>query len=535
LLVLMGAVGFVLLIACANVANLLLARAAGRLKDVAIRNALGAGRWRLVRQLLTESVVLALAGGAVGLLLAFWGVGGLVAASPIDLTGIAIGIDGKVLAFTTVIAIATGLLFGIAPAFQITAGNAHDTLREGGRGARADRKGHRIRRLLVMSEVALALTLLTGAGLLIQSFARLARVSPGFDPESLLTFSLVLPSTKYPTAPERVQFFEQLVARLEALPGVRGVGMTSVLPFGGGWSTGGFTVEGYVQPEGQPGPWGDIRVVSPGFAQALRLPLLRGRFFDERDVADGVGVVVVDEEMVRRFWPDADPIGKRITRGDASAPDVQWQTVIGVVGHAAHEGLDADARVQLYLPHSQFGNSFMTFAVRTSGTPLDLVPAVRQAVYSIDADQPIASVSTMEDLMSAAVGQRKLSMMLLAAFAGLALLLASLGIYGVMSQLVTQRAPELGVRLALGAEPTDLVRLVLREGMTLAGVGVVAGVTGSLLLTRLVQSQLFGIEATDPVTFATAAVVLTATALAAIYVPARRATRLDPLTALRQE
>jgi predicted permease len=535
LLVLMGAVGFVLLIACANVANLLLARSAGRLKDVAIRSALGAKRWQLIRQLLAESVLLAAAGGIVGLLLAYWGVRGLEAMSPFDLTGIEVGLDGKVLAFTAVVALATGLLFGIAPALQTTGGNVQDTLREGGRGAHADRKGHRIRKGLVVAELALALTLLTGAGLLMQSFARLQNVDPGFDADNLLTFRLSLPEPRYPSDTARIAFFRELLPRIRALPGVRAAGMSQVLPFSGSWSTGSFMIEGLQLAEGQPRPWGDIRIVDPGYADVMKIPVLRGRFFTEQDMQGGPPVVVVDEEMVRRYWPNTDPIGKRITRGDENDPNTTWVTVVGVVGHAAHEGLDAEARVQLYAPHAQFGAGSMMLAVRAAGDPEALTPAIRRAIYEVDANLPISQVRTMESQMADAVGQRKLTMMLVGGFAGLALLLASLGIYGVMSSLVLHRRQEMGVRMALGAQPRDLLGLVLREGVALVALGVVIGLAGSYGLTRLIQAQLFAVRATDPVTYGAVALVLVATALLATWLPAHRATRLDPLIALRQE
>jgi predicted permease len=540
LLVLLGAVGFVLLIACANVANLLLARAAARSKEIAVRTALGATRERLLKQLLTESLLVSLAGGAVGLLLAYAGVRALVAMDIGDLPrSEEIGIDGKVMLFTLVVSLAAGLLFGLAPAIHTATPNLHGALKEGGRGTTADRGSHALRRSLVVTEVALALTLLTGAGLLLKSFARLQGVDPGFEPANLLTFNLALPQNRYRSDTSQAAFWDQAIPALARIPGVTSVGATSVMPFGGSWSTAGFEIEGYQAPENVPGPWGDIRIVTPQFFETLRIPLLRGRYLTEDDRDRSRPVAVIDQEFVRRYWPNDDPIGKRFTFGPpdgvTDTTQNEWIEVVGVVGHTAHEGLDADPRLQLYLPYRQVPQPFMAVAVRTTGSPERYVNLVRGAVRSVDPDQPISAVSNMDELLSRAVGQRRLSMMLLSLFSGIALVLASVGIYGVMSYSVTQRARELGVRIALGADRSDVLRLVLRQGMRLALAGIGIGLVAALALTRFIESQLYGVAATDPFTFVLVAGILAATALLANLLPALRAMRMDPAVVLREE
>ncbi|HEU5039369.1 MAG TPA: ABC transporter permease [Gemmatimonadales bacterium] len=540
LLVLLGAVGFVLLIACANVANLLLSRAAARGKEIAIRSALGASRDRLVRQLLTESAILSLAGGLVGLLLAYWGVRALVAINAGNLPRAdEIRVDGVVALFTLAVSLLAGFLYGLATALHAARPDLQGTLKEGGRGATGDRGSHAVRRMLVVAQTALALTLLTGAGLLIKSFARLQGVDPGFVPEHLLTFNLALPPARYPADSQQAALFDRVLPALAAVPGVQGVAATSVMPFGGNWSTASFEIEGYTPPENQPGPWGDIRRVNPGFFEAMRIPVTRGRTLGEQD-RDGTPLVaVIDEEFVRRYWPGQDPLGKRFTFGppdgvtDTSANE--WIEVVGVVGHTAHEGLDAEKRLQLYLSYRQAPVAFMGVAVRTAGNPERSVNAVRQAVRSVDPDLPLSNVRTMEELIEQSVGQRKLSMMLLSLFSGIALMLASIGIYGVMSYSVTQRSRELGVRIALGAGRADVLRLVLRQGMSLALIGIAIGVGAALVLTRVIESQLFGVQASDPVTFLTVALLLGGTALTANLIPALRAMRVDPAVVLREE
>ena len=536
LLVLLGAVAFVLLIACANVANLLLARAAGRMREVAVRLAMGARRWHLVRQLLVESTMLSVAGGVLGTALAWAGVRALTTAfDPEDLLGRALTIDATVLVFTGLIAVVTGILFGLAPALQTSRTNVRDTLQEGGRGAAADRSGHLLRRSFVVAEFGLALTLLAGAGLFLKSFARVQGVDPGFEPENLLTANLALPAVQYPNDTVRIAFFDRLRTRIAALPGVSGAGLTTVLPFGGSWSTGSFSVEGHTPGEGEQRPWGDIREASPGFFEAMGIPLVRGRTFSEADGPGTARVVVIDEGLARRYWPDADPIGRRITRQNPESPEAAWWEVVGVVGHTAHEGLDADARVQLYFSSRQRVPPFAALVVRTRGEPLAAVAAVRAAVLEIDPQMPLAGIATMESLIDRSVGQRRLAMILLGVFAAIGLLLAATGIYGVMSHMVTQRAQEVGVRMAMGADRTDVLRMVLVQGGKLAGIGVGLGVAGSLALTRFVQNQLFDVRATDPVTFVSVTALLAGVGLLATAIPALRATRMDPVEALRQE
>lgn len=536
LLVLLGAVGLVLLIACANIANLLLARAAARNKEVAIRSALGATRADLVRQLLTESLLLALVGGALGLLLAWVGVGTLAALNPTNLPQVDdLGIDGTVLLFTLGIALTTGIIFGLVPALQTSRSNLQGALREGGRSAVSDVSGQRVRRGLVVAEVALALMLLVGAGLLIRSFARLQRVDPGFNAENVLTLGVSLPSAKYASDAARIAFFNELLPRIVVTPGVRSVGATSAIPFGNGGGTRSFTVEGIEQGENEPDPWGDFRIVSAGFHRTLAIPLVAGRLFNESDRMGSRPVAIVDQQMVERYWPNEDPIGKRVAFSTGPNGEPEWIEVVGVVGHAAHEGLAADPRVQLYVPYTQVGTGSLTLAVRTTGDPTRLVGPIRAAVRSLDPDQPIAQIATLEQLMEDAVGQRRFSTVLLGLFAGIALLLASIGIYGVVSFDVAQRSQEMGVRMALGAERGTVLLLVMGRGMRLVLIGVGIGVLGALSLSRVIASQLYGIQSTDPVTFLAVAALLTGVAVVATLLPALRATRVDPTIALRAE
>ena len=537
LLVLLGSVGFVLLIACANVANLQLARTAAREREIAVRVALGASPTRLVRQLLTESVLLALAGGALGIVLAVWGVPALLALNPRNLPPSAeVGVDATVLGFALLVSILTGLLFGIMPAVQVARENLHDSLKEGGRGAVGQRRSLALRRGLVVTTVAMALTLLAGAGLLIRSFERMMAVNPGFDPSHVLTFNVNLPRAKYANDTTRIAVLERLEAAIAAVPGVVAVGGTSNIPFGGNWSTASYNVEGWQRPEGAPGPWGDIRVVSPGYLPTIKARLVAGRQFAPSDRMGSQAVVIVDEVFQNRYWPGQSAVGKRVTFGDPERDtSVAWMNIVGVVGHTAHEGLDAEARAQLYLPLGQRGLPFLGFTVRTAGEPLAATAAVRDAVHAVDGDLPMANINALDTLIDNAGGPRRFSMLLLGTFAGLAMILASIGLSGVMSFSVTQRARELGVRVALGARPGEVLGLVLRQGVRLTLIGVAIGIVAAVALTRLMRNMLFGVGATDPVTFVAVPLLLIGVALLASYLPARRATRVDPIVALRAE
>ena len=536
LLVLLGAVGFVLLIACANVANLQLARTAGRAREIAVRVALGASPRRLVRQLLTESLLLSLLGGGLGLLLAVWGVPALLALTPRTLppSG-AVRIDPLVLGFALAASVATGLLFGFMPALQVGRSDVHESLKEGGRGAVGDRGSLALRRGLVVTTVALALTLLAGAGLLIRSFSRLVAVDPGFQPDHLLTFNVSLPQAKYPNDTVRIAVLERLMAAIGAVPGVVSVGGTSNIPFGGNWSTASFNVEGYQRPPNAPMPWGDMRVVTAGYLPTIRAPLKAGRQFTDADRLGGQRVCIVDEDVVRRFWPNTDPVGKRITFNDLTDTNITWITVVGEVAHTLHTGLDDAHRVQVYFPLGQRGLPFLGVVVRTAGDPLAALASVRTAMRGVDPDLPLASVNTMDALITQTTGPRRFSLFLLGGFAALAVVLASIGLYGVMSYMVTQRSRELGVRLALGAGKADVLGLVLRQGVALALGGVLIGLVAALALTRVMQGMLFQTGAKDPVTFVLVPLLLVGVAAFASWLPARRATRVDPIVALRAE
>jgi putative ABC transport system permease protein len=537
LLLMLGAVGLVLLIACANVANLQLARAAARAREIAVRVALGASPGAIIRQLLTESILLALAGGALGLLLAIWSVPALMgfAGGQGLPQATEVHLDGTVLGFALGISLLTGILFGLAPASRVAFSSVHETLKEGGRGASADRGGLALRRGLVIATVALALLLLAGSGLLIRSFGRLVGVDPGFRPEQLLTFNVALPQAKYAGDTVQIAALSRITQAISAVPGVASAGGTSVMPFGGSWATASFNVEGFQPAPNAPMPWGDMRTVTPDFLPTLGVELMKGRQFTEADRAGSHPVVIVDEEMARRYWPGDDPVGKRITFNSLTDSSITWVDVVGEVRHTMHEGLDAQARVQLYFPLAQNGLPFLAYAVRATGDPMALVPQLKQALASVDADLPMSNVTTMEELIEGTTGPRRFAMLLLTAFSALAAALAAIGLYGVMSYTVTQRARELGVRLALGAGPAQVVRLVIREGVRLAAIGLAIGLVAALTLSRVLRSMLFGVSTTDPLTFVAIPLLLLAVTAFACWVPARRAARVDPVEALRAE
>jgi len=535
LLVLMAAVGFVLLIACANVANLLLARAAARQKEMAIRTALGAGRRRVIRQLLTESVLLALAGGAAGLLLADWGVRLLVTLNQNNIPRAQeLTLDARVLGFTFGISLLTGLLFGLVPALQSSKTDLHETLKEGGRsGTAGTPRG--VRSLLVVAEVALALVLLVGAGLLIKSFLRLQEVNPGFQPQNLLVMQLSLPETKYREPQQIDGFFQQALQQIGALPGVQSAGVASSIPMSGGGSSGSFSIEGRVVQPGEMAPWGNRWWVGSTYFQTMNIPLIKGRFFTDRDVAEAPGVAIIDETMARKFWPHEDPVGKRISFQRDRQGNPRWREVVGVVGHVKHRGLEGESPVQYYLPHRQFPIGSMFLVVRTAAEPTSFAASVRGVIRSIDKDLPVFRVTTMEQLVSDSMAQRRFSMLLLGVFAAVALVLAAVGLYGVMAYSVTQRTHEIGIRMALGARQSDVLKLVVGQGLVLAAIGLAIGLVAAFALTRLMATLLFGVSAKDPVIFAGIALLLAAVAAVASYLPARRAMKVDPMVALRYE
>ncbi len=532
LLVLLGAVGLVLLIACANVANLLLARAASRTRELSLRFALGATPWRVIRQLLTESLLLSLIGGAAGLALAWIGVGmlrQLPALKQVPRLG-EVSVDPAILAFAGTLAVLTGLLFGLAPALRAYRIGLQAGMREGVRGS-AGRSSRRLNSVLVAAQFALCLVLLISAGLLLKSFQRLLSVSPGFEPENVLSMRLALPASKYADGETSIRFFESLLERVRSLPGVRSAGVTSTLPFAGGRTSDGFVVEGHEPDPGGVAPNAQVRLVSPGYFQTLAIPLLRGRDFLSTDSADSPPVAIVDETLARRFWADGDAIGKRIRFAWAD----QWMTIVGVAAGVKNRNLKETMEPHFYYPHTQDRSQQMYLTVRTSGEPTAITTAIRGEVQALDADLPLWGVQPLAQAVGQTLNNQRLTNTLLTAFALLAVLLAAVGIYGVMSLYVSNRTNEFGIRLALGAHPSVLLRSVLRQGLVLASAGLVAGVAAAAALTRMLASLLFEVSATDPAVFFTVPLLLVAVALLACYIPARRAMRVDPLVALRCE
>ena len=536
LLVLLGAVAFVLLIACANVANLLLAQAAIREREIAIRLALGARRWRIVRQLLTESAVLGLVGGAAGLLMAVWGLNVLVALSPGDIPRFdQAGIDGRVLAFTLTVSLLTGLIFGLVPSLQASKPDLNNTLKEGGRGATGGAGGLRVRNLLVVSEIALSMVLLVGAGLLIRSFMRLQQFDLGFNPNNLATMRIQLPGTKYREPAQIDAFYKQLLERIESVPGVKSVGAISDVFLTDTPNSTNFSIEGRPVPIGADSIEVPLDSVSPGYFRAMGIPLLSGREFDDRDVRNSTPVVIVNETFVRRFFADEEPLGKRFVYGQSGPDNNNWITIVGVVGDMRRTGFDRPVRPETFLPQSQNPSATLTIVARTAVDPVTLSNTLRGEVWAIDNDQSVYDLKSMDQTLSEMSSQRRFNMLLLGVFAALALTLAAVGIYGVMSYSVAQRTHEIGVRMALGARGTDVLGMIVRRGMVLAIAGIGAGLIGAVALTRLLSSLLYGVSATDPLTFVVIPIVLSAVALGACFVPARRATKVDPMVALRYE
>jgi putative ABC transport system permease protein len=538
LLLLLGAVGFVLLIACANVANLLLARAAAREKEIALRAALGAGRLRVVRQLLTESVLLSLPGGLCGLLLAKWGVDALLKLSPSDLPRVEeVSVNGWALLFTLSLTVLTGMLFGLVPALQSSRTELTNSLKEGGRSVAGNART-RLRNAIVVGEVALSLVLLIGAGLVMRSFWHLLKVDPGLDPHRVLSMDLRLPGSKYPDGQATENFYRQLVEKVNAQPGVVSAAAISELPLSQTYSSGTMTFEGVTANAERADRVSfevDQRAITPDYFKVMKTPLLAGRFFTPQDGAGRPPVVIIDETLARRLWPNTSPLGKRLTYGYYPEKPEFRMEIVGVVKHIRHHRLDADVREQVYFPHAQRQDGGMTLAIRTASDPLDLAPAVRQAVRSLDPDQPVYQVRTMEGLVANALAPARFTLSLLTIFAGVAGILAMVGIYSVMAFMVTQRTNEIGIRMALGAQARDTLSLIIRQGMTLAVIGIALGLIGSFAVQRLMKGLLFEVSATDPLTFVLISLMMMGAAFLACYIPARRATKVDPLVALRCE
>lgn len=538
LLMMFGAVLFVLFIACANVANLQLMRAASRQKEMAVRLALGANRWRLAQQLLTESLLLAIAGGALGLLLSVWAIDAVAAGIPANLAKYVSGlkelrIDWRVFSFTLLVSVLTGIGSGLAPALLLTRANLNEALKEGA-SSTTDVGRNRARSLLVIAEVALSLVLLVGSGLMIRSFMRVLDVKPGFNAGSVLTMELSLPYRTYATVEQRAAFFTKLLPHLENIPGVTGAGATNLVPLENGDDSIYFSIEGL--PPFAPGqaPLADYRVITPGYLGALEIPLLKGRNFSDRDLRGAPPVAIISEKLAKRFFPDQDPLGKRVRVGDTPSE------IVGVVADVRNKSFMSEfnndrLRPALYVPHAQHPYGQMALVLRSTGDPASLTTAVRKEVQAIEKDQPVFNVRTMSQVRSESMVPQRLSAFMFACFALIALLLTAIGIYAVIAYSVVQRTREIGIRMALGAQSRDVLKLVVRNGMRLALIGVALGLAGALALSRLMTSLLFGITPTDALTFTAVSTGLIAVALLACYIPARRATKVDPLVALRYE
>ena len=532
----MAAVAFVLLIACANVANLMLARASGRQREIALRAALGASRWRIVRQLLTESVIVALIGGVLGVLVAFWGIDALRAANPGNAARFApgwhqLGLNFTVLAFTLGLSLFSGIVFGLAPALQVSKPNLNDSLKEGSR--QTSGRSHGLRSSLVVFEVALSLVLLVGAGLALRTFLALIKTDPGFNPENLLTMNLMLPAAKYTDEPKRVAFYSDLIQRMKSTPGVESAAAVSHLPLGGSNASDAYLVEGEVEPPRDQENLARYRVCTPDYFQTMGIRVVRGRAFTDQDKAGGPLVVIVNEALARKHWPNGDAVGKRL-RSYGPLDKAPWYEIVGVIRDVKHE-LNIPVTPEFYFPHAQDVWSGMALVARTSVDPASVASALRQQVWAIDKDQAVFDVHTMNEVRAISIGMYSTGSVMLGIFAGVALLLASVGIYGVMAFAVSQRTQEIGIRMALGARALDVLTLVIKHGMKLAVLGIAIGLVGSWALTRFMKGLLFGVEPTDLLTFSLVSLFLLGAAFLACYLPARRATKVDPLVALRYE
>jgi putative ABC transport system permease protein len=530
-----GAVTFVLLVACANVANLLLARSTVRHKEITIRSAIGAGRGQLVRQLLTESLLLSLIGGGIGLMLAVWTTSLVASVGPeVNPMLRDVHVDTRVMLFTFGISILTGILFGLAPALQISKPNLTESLKEGGRESGPSGSRNRLRSALVVSEIAMTLVLLVCAGLLMRTVMRLQNVNPGFNANNVLAMNIGLPAIKYPKPADQVSFYKQVTERIATLPGVKAVGTTSVLPLSSNFDGRGLAVEDYPKPRGSEISV-DLYVTTAGYLKAMEIPLLTGRSITDQDVADSPNVVLINQTMANQLWPDSNPIGKRVKFPGSEKRIEPWRTVVGIVSDVSQYALDKKPPMQIYLPLAQFPTSFNSLVVKTETEPTALTNAIRREILAVDKDQAIFRLTTMEELHGKSILLRRFFMVLLLAFAGVALVLAAVGIYGVMSYVASQRTHEIGIRMALGAQTKDVLKLIVGNGMLLVLVGVGIGLAGALLLTKLLASLLFGVVATDSLTFVSVSVGLSVIALVACYIPARRATKVNPLAALHYE
>ena len=533
LLILIGAVALVLLIACANLTTMLLARGGSREREMAIRVALGASPLRLLRFLLIESMLLSVIGGVAGIVMAIWGLDVLAAVGAKTVPRLReVNLDATVLSLTFVISVATGVLFGIAPALASAKPELTEALKEGGRGASSGVRRNQLRNTLVVSEIALALVLLIGAGLLMKSFVHLQNVNPGFNPKNVTTAELSLPLLKYPRGKPVIDFYAEVLRQVQTLPGVQTAAFTNVLPLSGSNTDNSFHIEGRNEMQTKVFPDEEVRSITPDYFRVLQTSLLRGRFFTEADNADAPGVVIVNQVMAKKYWPGEDAIGKRINFGDADPNNIKWFTIVGVVADIHHQGLDVDPKPEFYLPHPQRAYRGMILTVRSAQDPRALIPTLRKEIGAIDPDQPLANVRTLETVASESIAPRRMSVVLLGAFAGIALLLAAVGIYGVISYLVVQRTHEIGVRMALGAQRQDVLRMVVGHALKLVGIGALIGLVLAFLSTRALAALLYSVSAFDLTTFLFVTITLAGVALLASYIPALRATRADPMIAL---
>ncbi len=531
--ILLGAVAVLLLIACANLTTMLLARASAREREFAIRLALGAGRSQLVRQMLAESVLLSLVGGVAGVLLAIWGLGLLTSIGSQTVPRIAeANIDLRVLFTTLAVAVGTGVVFGLVPALATGKPELTDALKEGGRGSTSSGRSNRVRNGLVVAEVALALVLLVSASLLLKSFARLQNVDPGFNPKNVLTMEVALPLLKYPGGKPVGDFFAEATRRLKALPGVEAVAFTNILPLSGTNSDSSFNIEGRDHMAEKIFPDEEIREVTPEYFSALQVPLIRGRVFNESDTADAPPVVLINRALAKKWWPNGDPVGHRVGFGDPRKPDTKWATVVGIVGDMRHRGLDQDVKPEIYVAHSQLPSRSMILTVRSKQDPRSLTSAIRREISRLDPDLPAANVRTLEQVTADSIAPRRLSVALITVFAAVALVLAAVGLYGVMSFLVVQRTHEIGVRMALGAQRRDVLALVIGRAARLVAIGCAIGLVLAALASRALGAMLYQVAPLDLPTFAFVTLALALVALLASYIPALRATRADPMLAL---